>query len=60
MFHFLSLSLVFVERIFLGILEMYKSHSWACMCSAIAILCVGLGSCLYVRVSKGSSLNDIS
>ena len=30
------------------------------MCSAIAISCAGLGSCLYVRVSGGSSLNETS
>ena len=51
---------VFVVRIFLEILEMFVSHSCAWMCSAIAILCAGLGSCLYVRVSGGFSLNETS
>ena len=36
------------------------SHFCAWMCSAIAISCAGLGSCLYVRVSGGSSLNETS
>jgi hypothetical protein len=60
MFYYVGLSFVFVVRIFLENLEMYESHSCACMCSAIAIFCVGLGSCLYVRVTAGSSLNDSS
>ncbi len=60
MFYGVGLVFVFVVSIFLEILEMYVSHSCAWMCSAIAILCVGLGSCLYVRVSGGSSLNATS
>ena len=55
-----GLIFVFVVSIFLEILEMYVSHSCAWMCSAIAFFCVGLGSCLYVRVSGGSSLNETS
>ncbi len=47
-------------RIFLEILEMYESHSCAWMCSAIAIFCAGFASCLYVRVSGGSSVNETS
>ena len=39
---------------------MYESHSCAWMCSAIAIFCAGFGSCLYVRVSGGSSPNETS
>ena len=39
---------------------MYESHSCAWMCSAIAIFCAGFGSCLYVRVSRGSSLSETS
>ena len=30
------------------------------MCSAIAIVFAGFGSCLYVRVSGGSSVNETS
>ena len=55
-----GLVFVFVVRIFLEILEMYESHSCAWMCSAIAIFCDGFGSCLYVSVSGGSSLNETS
>ena len=47
-------------RIFLETLEMYESHSCAWVCSAIAIFCAGFGSCLYVRVSGGSSANETS
>ena len=47
-------------RIFREILEIYESHSCAWMCSAIAIFSAGFGSCLYVRVSGGSSLNETS
>ena len=32
----------------------------ACMCRVIAICCAGLGSCLYVIASGGSSSRDIS
>jgi uncharacterized membrane protein YczE len=60
MFYDVGLIVVFVVRIFLEILEMYESHSCAWMCNAIAIFCVGFGSCLYVRVSGGSSLNETS
>ena len=60
MFYLISLSFVFVTMIFLDILEMYESHSCACMCSAIAIFCAGLGSYFYVRVSGDSSFNEIS
>ena len=60
MFYDVGLVFGFVVRIFLEILEMYESHSCAWMCSAIAILCAGFGSCLYVRVYGGSSLNETS
>ena len=60
MFYDVGLVFVFVVRISLEILEMYESHSCAWMCCAIAIFYVGFGSCLYVRVSGGSSLNDTS
>ena len=39
---------------------MNESHSCAWICSAIAIFCAGFGSCLYVRVSGGSSVNETS
>ena len=39
---------------------MHESHSCAWMCSAIAIICAGFGSCLYVSVSGGSSVNETS
>jgi hypothetical protein len=51
---------VLVVRIFFEILEMYESHSCAWMCSAIAFFGASFGSCLYVRVSGGSSLNETS
>ncbi len=60
MFYEVELVFVFVVRIFLEISEMYESHSCACMCSAIAIFYDGFGSCLYVRASGGSSLNETS
>ena len=50
----------FVVRIFLEILEMYESHSCACMFNAIVCCCDGFGSCLCVRVYGGSSLNETS
>ncbi len=50
----------FVLRIFLEILEMYESHFFAWVCSAMAIFCAGFGRCFYVRVSGGSSLNETS
>jgi hypothetical protein len=49
-----------VVRIFLEILKIYESHYCVWMCSAIAIFCAGFRSCLYVRVSGGSSLNETS
>ena len=58
MFCVVGLVFVFVAMIFLEILEMYESHSCAWMCSVIAIFCAGFGSCLYVRASGGSSLNE--
>ena len=60
MFYGVGLVFVFVVSIFLEILGMYVSHSCAWMCSAIAFFCTSLGSCLYVRVSGGSSLNETS
>ena len=58
MLYDVGLVFVFMVRIFLEILEMYENHSCAWMCSAIAIFCAGFGICLYVRVSRGSSLNE--
>ncbi len=60
MFYDVGLVFVFVVRIFLEILEMYESHSCAWMCSAIAIFFAGFGSCLYVRVFGGPSLDETS
>jgi hypothetical protein len=60
MFYDVGLVFVFVVRSFLEILEMYESHSFAWMCSAIANFCAGFGSCFYVRVSVGFSLNETS
>ena len=60
MFYGLGLVFDFVVRIFLEILEMYESHSCAWVCRAMAIFCDGFGSCLYVRVFGGSSLNETS
>ena len=39
---------------------MWESHSCACTCRVMAICCAGLGSCLYVIASGGSSLKDTS
>ncbi len=39
---------------------MWDSHSWACTCSAIAILLAVLGSCLKVSSFGGSSLKETS
>ena len=60
MFYHLGLVFVFVARFFIEILEMYESNYCACMCRAMAKIFASLGSCLYVGVSGGSSLNDIS
>ena len=49
-----------VVKIVLEILEMCDSHSCACMCRVIAMCCAGLGSCLYVSVSGGSSSKETS
>ena len=49
-----------VLRIVLEILDMWDSHSWACTCMVMAICCAGLGSCLYVSASGGSSSSDMS
>ena len=37
---------------------MRVSHSCACMCSAIVIVCACVGRVLYVRVSGGFSFNN--
>ena len=50
----------FVVRMVLEIFDMWESHSWACTCRVIAICCAGLGSCLYVNTSGGSSSKDTS
>ena len=60
MFYDVGLVYVFLVRILLEILEMYESHYCAWICSAISIFCAGFGSCLYVWVSRGSSLNENS
>ena len=39
---------------------MCESHSCACMCRVMAIRCDGLGSCLYVSASGGSSSKETS
>jgi hypothetical protein len=39
---------------------MRVSHSCACMCSAMAIVCACVENYLYVRASSGFSLDDIS
>ena len=44
----------------LEILEMRESHSCACTCRVMVICCAGLGSCLYVIASGGSSSRDTS
>ena len=44
-------------RVLLKTFEMRVSHSRACMCSAIVIVCACVGRVLYVRVSGGFSLN---
>ena len=49
-----------VLRIVLEIFDMWDSHSCACTCRVMAICCAGLGSCLYVSVSGGSSSSDMS
>ena len=43
MFTGLGLGLVFVVRILLEILEMYSSHSCACVCRAMAIFIARIG-----------------
>ena len=48
------------RSMFLESLDMSVSHSCACMCSAIAMSRAGVGSCLYVRVTGGSSWKEIS
>ena len=49
-----------VLRIVLEILDMWDSHSCACTCRVMSICCAGLGSCLYVSASGGSSSSDMS
>jgi hypothetical protein len=45
---------------FLEILDMSMSHSCACTCSVMAILCACYGSDLYVTAYGGFSLNFTS
>ena len=45
---------------FLESLDMRVSHSCACMWSAMTMSRAGVGSCLYVRVSGGSSWKETS
>ncbi len=47
-------------RIFLEILEMWDSHYCAWTWRAMAIFCVGRGSCLKVMASGGSLWKDTS
>ncbi len=47
-------------KIVLEIFDMCDSYSCACMCRAIAMCCAGLGSCLYVSASGGSSSKETS
>ena len=47
-------------RTFLKIFYMCESHSWAWTWRAMAFFFAGLGSCLQVRVSSGSSLKETS
>ncbi len=47
-------------RLLLKILDMRMSHSCACMCSDMAIVCACGGRDLYVRKSSGFSLNNTS
>jgi hypothetical protein len=49
-----------VFKIVLEIFDMCDSHSYACMCRVMAICCAGLGSCLYVSASGGSSSKEMS
>ncbi len=56
----LGMFVCLVVRIFLEILEMWDSHSCAWTWRAIAIFCVGRGSCLKVTASSGSSWKDTS
>ena len=51
---------VFVVRVFLEILEMWDSHSCACMWSAIVIFLAVGDSCLEVSSSGGSSAKETS
>ncbi len=50
----------FVVGIFLEVLDIRDSHSWAYTCRAIAILLAELCSCLKVSSSGGSSLKETS
>ncbi len=49
-----------VVKIVLEIFYMCDIHSCACMCRVIAICCAGLGNCLYVSLSGGSSSKETS
>ena len=49
-----------VVRIVLEIVDMCESHSCACTCRVMAICCAGLGNCLYVSASGGSSSKEMS
>ena len=49
-----------VFKIVLEIFDMCDSHSYACMCRVVAICCAGLGNCLYVSASCGSSSKETS
>ena len=42
------------------IFDMWDSHSCACTCRVMAICCAGLGGCLYVSASGGSSSSEMS
>ena len=45
-------------RVLIETFEMRMSHSCACMCNAIVIVCACVGRVLYVRASGGFSLNE--
>ena len=47
-------------RVLVETLDNSVSHSCACTCSAITIVCACFGSVLYVRASGGFSLSKTS
>ena len=59
-FFFARLRFGLLFKIVLEIFDMCDSHSCACMCNAMAMCWAGLGSCLYVSASGGSSAKETS